>query len=125
MSIEECLSRGDYNEAYCNALSKSDPFVFVRLIGKTGIVLDELDLDIIENVLSKAAELIISGEFIELLINWIVVAIDKKYKLSNKLKRTLIRSISTVCENEKRIDEMQISEANRVLNILKLDIKHH
>ena len=122
--IQSFLNMGNYNNAYNFALTRGNSFMLVKLIGKTGIVLDKLKDNIIENVLEKIAELISVGEFIELLLGWIIAVIDRKFNISNKVKDSLGNAMTILCEDDEmmgRLDEMQLSEANRVLNILKIE----
>lgn len=126
--IQGYINAKNFNKAYSFALSKVDTFMFVRLASKTGIVLDKFNAALIENVLTKIAEIVISGDFVELLLGWIITAVDKKFKLSVGLKGALENALTGLCEDDdkmKRLDEMQLSEANRILNILKIDIHHY
>jgi len=120
--IVELLSLAKYNDAYNLAISQKNNFTLLRLMGKTGIIIEKLDPQLAENLVIKIIELLESGEFIEFLLGWIIAVVDRKINLVSTVRNNLIKSLGNLCENEGskgRLDEMQMSEANRVFNILK------
>ena len=122
--ILDCLNQGKYNEAYTNVLQRKDSFDLVRLMGRTGVgILDKLDSVVIAGLLPKVIELINSEEFIEMLLGWVIAVVDRKIALSPDIRASLTNTLSNICEGESkkgRLDEMQLSEANRAYNILKV-----
>ena len=95
-------------------------------MGKTGIVIDQLDGQNIDYLLTKALDLIKSREFVDLLIPWVVAAIDRKVRLSLNIQSAIMETLEELLElegsEEYQLDELQISEVNRIYNILKIKI---
>jgi len=95
-------------------------------MGKTGIVIEQLDGQNVECLLGKAVDLIKAREFVDLLIDWVVAAVDKRVKLSLNTQGTIIDTLEDLLEveggEEYQLDELQISEVNRAYNILKMNL---
>ena len=95
-------------------------------MGKTGVVIDQLDAQNVEFLLTKIVDIIGSREFVDLLLSWIIAAIDRKVQMSLNVQSSLIESltylISIEGSKDYRFDELQISEINRVYNILKANL---
>jgi len=92
-------------------------------MGKTGVVIDQLDAQNIEFLLNKAVDLVKAREFVDLLLGWMVAAVDRKVNLSLNIQSIMLEALGGLLGleggEEYRLDEVQISEVNRVYNILK------
>jgi hypothetical protein len=95
-------------------------------MGRTGIVIDKLDEQNIEFLLDKIVDLIGSGEFVDLLLPWIIAAVDRKVPLTLNVQSSIVECLTNVLNpkgaEQYKIDEVQISEINRITNLLKANI---
>ena len=95
-------------------------------MGKTGIVIEQLDAQNIEFLVNKAVDLVKSREFVDLLLSWMVAAVDRKVNLSLNTQSVMLEALGGLLglegAEEYRLDEVQISEVNRVYNILKASL---
>lgn len=95
-------------------------------MGRTGIVIDKLDEQNIEFLLDKIIDLIGSGEFVDLLLPWIIAAVDRKVPLTLNVQSSIVECLTNVLSpkgtEQYRFDEIQISEINRISNLLKANI---
>ncbi len=107
-------------------LGKKDDLLLIRLMGKTGVVIEQLDGQNVEFLLSKVVDLIGSHEFVDLLLAWVIAAVDRKVPLSLNIQSSMLECLSYLLglesSNDYRLDELQISEVNRVYNILKANL---
>jgi len=124
--VLEYIKQKRYNDVYNWILGKKDDLLLIRLMGKTGVVIDQLDSQNVEFLLYKIVDLIGSREFVDLLLAWIIAAVDRKVVLSLNIQSAILEALSYLLGSEGasdyRLDEMQISEANRVYNILKASL---
>ena len=123
--IVSYIKRGNINEAYEFALSKKDNDTLMTLMMRTGAVVKKLEVGVLENLVRKIAELIYSGEFSDVLLKWVRAVIDVKEKVSIKGKVALVNAMNDLCEDDERreqLTEIQLNEANTILNMLKMEI---
>lgn len=95
-------------------------------MGKTGIVIDKLDEQNIEFLLDKIIDLIRSEEFVDLLVPWLIAAVDRKVQLTLNLQSNISECLWSIL-NPKETDhynfsQVQISEINRISNLLKANL---
>ncbi len=103
-------------------MAKRNTLLLARLMGKTGIVVERLEPSIAETLVIRVVELVQTGEFIEMLLSWLIAAVDRKVALSAGCRNAISECLAWVCSNVEqgkvRLDEVQLSEANRVFNML-------
>lgn len=111
-----------YDDAYSCILQKNDALQLIRLMGKTGIIIDRLDEKNIEFLMDKIIELIRSEEFVDLLLPWLIASIDKKVPLTLNLQgninECLLCLLNPKVTDHYHFTEVQLSEINRIANIL-------
>ena len=97
--------------------------LLIRLMGRTGVVIEHLDQPNIEFTLSKIIDLLSSGDFIDLLLTWVIAAVDRKIRLSINIQSNLARCLSELLSEELQsrhpIDAVQLAEVTRVYSLLK------
>lgn len=121
----EYIKARRYNEVYSWILGKNDDAQLVRLMGKTGVVIEQLDGQNVEYLLGRAVDLVKAREFVDLLIGWVVAAVDRKVKMSLNTQGAIIDTLGDLLElegEEYQLDELQISEVNRAYNLLKMSL---
>jgi hypothetical protein len=95
-------------------------------MGRTGVVIEKLDEQNVEFLINKIADLIIAGEFTDLLLPWLIAAVDRKVVLTLNTQSSIIECFSQTLgpANAKiyHFDELQISEINRIINLLKANL---
>eukprot|EP00826_Nyctotherus_ovalis_P022490 TRINITY_DN17428_c0_g1_i1.p1 TRINITY_DN17428_c0_g1~~TRINITY_DN17428_c0_g1_i1.p1 ORF type:complete len:101 (+),score=26.51 TRINITY_DN17428_c0_g1_i1:451-753(+) len=92
-------------------------------MGKTGIVIDQLDAQNTEYLLTKSLDLIKAREFVDLLISWIIAAIDRDIKTSLNVRSSMMEVLRELLEEEDeeyQLDELQVGEISRVYNVLQM-----
>ncbi len=107
-------------------LGKRDDIMLARLMGKTGVVIDQLVSQNVEVLMERVVELIGAHEFVDLLLPWVIAAVDRKVPLAAGVQSSIMNCLSYLLglesSGEYRLDELQISEVNRAYNILKASL---
>eukprot|EP00826_Nyctotherus_ovalis_P009630 TRINITY_DN12547_c0_g1_i3.p1 TRINITY_DN12547_c0_g1~~TRINITY_DN12547_c0_g1_i3.p1 ORF type:complete len:198 (-),score=72.73 TRINITY_DN12547_c0_g1_i3:51-644(-) len=123
--VSEYIKARRYNEVYSWILGKNDDAQLVRLMGKTGVVIEQLDGQNVEYLLGRAVDLVKAREFVDLLVGWVVAAVDRRVKMSLNTQGTIVETLGDLLElegEEYQLDELQISEVNRAYNLLKMSL---
>jgi len=94
-------------------------------MGKTGIVIDQLDMQNVEYLLMKTLDLIKAKEFVDLVISWVIAAVDRNIKLSLNMQSLMLEVLGGLLNSEEseeyQLDELQISDLNRIYNLLQMN----
>jgi len=91
----------------------------IRIIGKTGVIIEHLDITSLEHLLMRIAEMIREREFVDLVFPWIVAAVDNKMRISKTLKAEILTALEDLLKDHNfYLDQLQVDEINRIWNIL-------
>ena len=100
----------------------NDDTQLVRLMGKTGVVIELLDVSNAKKFLAKALNSIKEREYIDFFLAWIIAAVDRDVELSIDVQNSILEIFKELLEvsfmDYFRLDELQVSEINRVYNLL-------
>ena len=121
------LSQNKINEAFSCILAKNDDLLLIRLMGRTGIILKNLDQANCEYLLSRIIDMIGNQDFVNFLLPWTISYVDSKIQLSLHLQSSLseaLRSLLDEKNQSQKLDNNQILEINRVLVNLKDNLEY-
>ena len=106
------------NDAYHCVMAELDDMLMIRLMGKTGIVIEYLDNICIEYVLSVIIKVVESRDYLSLVIPWIRAALVKQVDIGNKPMQIgdCIRSL--LKDTHSNISGEILTEAHKILMLL-------
>ena len=115
------IGDGKINEAYSCVLAKHDDLLLIRLIGRTGIVIEQLDSHNTECLVKRMLDLIGSREFVDFLLPWISACVDRRVQMSIPLVRSIQNCLRelVLLGRDAGIDEFQQCEVKRVYAVLQ------
>ena len=117
--ILDHIDKGNYNEGYNLALSKNNDAILLKLMKKTGPIIEMIQEEIVDRLMNKITNLIVIGKFDKILLKWITTIIDIRLKISEENKTALVNSLKTLCNNEKEsLTKGQLKEITRVIKLL-------
>ena len=98
----------------------------IKLIIKTGVVIEHLDTQNTEYLLLKVIDLVKAREFLDLLLPWLTSAVDRRFDISLNARSMIMEALEELLESEEsseyRLDKLQVKEVYRVYNKLRQDL---
>eukprot|EP01086_Lenisia_limosa_P011462 TRINITY_DN37416_c0_g1_i1.p3 TRINITY_DN37416_c0_g1~~TRINITY_DN37416_c0_g1_i1.p3 ORF type:complete len:128 (-),score=16.38 TRINITY_DN37416_c0_g1_i1:375-710(-) len=86
---------GRYDEAYSVVLANGDELQLVRLMGRTGPILDKLSAETVSSLFSTIIQFVQGNKFLDQSFRWIRASIDT----STPLPPTLYNDLAQVLSN--------------------------
>ena len=120
--IQSLINDGDINGAYKLVLSKDNNKMLIRIMKKTGMVIEKLENFTIETLVKRMSNMISLGEFMETILKWLGSIDNLQLAISEKGRALLEDSINELLKSEERmklLTEEQINEINRIINSFK------
>jgi len=115
------LNAGKINDSYREVFIRDKESLLIKLMGKTGIIIEYLDTKNREYLLIKILEHLNRGEYVEFFLPWMISYIDRRMKLSISLLRGIIDLVQHFLSNEmekQKLSEFMICELNRIYNVI-------
>ena len=89
--VVSMVQKDEINMAYSHVLQKNDEMLLFKLMGRTGVCLDRLDSENIENVINSVINTLKSKAFIDLLLPWAGEYCSNNFKLPPAAKTPYIK----------------------------------
>ena len=64
------------NEAFATALLGQDEVTLIRLMGKTGVILDHLERETCVTLAQRVVDVMSGGDFVDFLLPWMFAFVD-------------------------------------------------
>jgi hypothetical protein len=93
---------------------------------KTDVVIEHLDIQNTEYLLLKVIDLVKAREFLDLLLPWLISAVDRRFDLSLNTRSMIMETLEELLQSEEsseyRLDELQVKEVSRVYSKLRKEL---
>lgn len=114
------------NMAYSLVLKKKDEMLLFKLMGRTGVCLDQLDPENLENVIKEIISTLKSKAFIDLLLPWVNSLARQFSKLHPVVKSTyLVKGLEDslfllLTDTQNYLDQLQKEDVERLYKFIKV-----